>query len=278
MYDLGVNPLGAGPTDAVLAAFGVTGDPVLLAGGQGRTWRAGQLAFKQVDLPAEALWRSEVLTSLPESTEFRVARPVRALDGTWTAEGWEASRIVAGEPDVSRPDDALRAGIAFHAAIAGLPRPAFLDLRDDPWSHGDRVAWEELPVDASPVALDLLAPLVLARRPVDVGSQVVHGDLLGNVLFAEGLPPAIIDWPPYWRPAAWASAVAVADALCWYAATPDLATRWRHLPDWGQLLIRALIYRIVTHDAAFGPAGWTPDQLAAYQPVVSLAIACARTP
>jgi uncharacterized protein (TIGR02569 family) len=120
--------------------------------------------------------------------------------------------------------------------------------------------------------LDLLAPLARTRRPVDLRSQVVHGDLPGNVLFAAGLPPAIIDWPAYWRPASWALAVAVADALCWYGASPDLAARWLHLPAWGQMLVRALIYRIATHEAAFGPAGWTPDQVEAYRPAVSLAV------
>jgi len=101
--------------------------------------------------------------------------------------------------------------------------------------------------------------------PVDLRSQVVHGDLPGNVLFADGLPPAIIDWPVYWRPPSWAAAVAVADALCWYGARPDVAARWSHLPEWGQMLVRALIYRIVTHDRAFG---WTVDQLDAYRPAI----------
>jgi uncharacterized protein (TIGR02569 family) len=255
----------------VLAAFGITHDPVLLPGGGRGTWRAGHLVLKPVDFLAETLWRSKVLAELPDSAEFRVARPVQATDGTWVAQGWEASRLVEGEVDTSRQDDVLRAGIAFHAAVAGLPRPAFLDLRDDPWSFGDRAAWDELPVQASPAALELLEPLIQARRSVHLLSQVVHGDLPGNVLFADGLPPAIIDWPTYWRPATWASAVAVADALCWYQALPDLPARWSHLPEWGQMLVRALIYRIATHDKALGPAGWTPDQIGAYRPVIDLA-------
>jgi uncharacterized protein (TIGR02569 family) len=260
----------------VLAAFGVAEVPVRLAGGKGGTWRAGRLAIKPVEFLAETLWRAEVLAQLPGSTEFRVARPVRALDGRWVAHGWEASQLVEGDPDVSRQDDVVRTGIAFHAAIADQPRPAFLDLRDDPWSVGDHVAWEELPVRACPAALDLMEPLIAARRPVDLASQVVHGDLPGNVLFADGLPPAIIDWPAYWRPTSWASAVAVADALCWYGASPDLAARWSHLPEWGQMRIRALIYRITTHDTAFGPAGWTPDQIEAYRPVIDLAVTYAE--
>jgi uncharacterized protein (TIGR02569 family) len=267
-----MEPTTAGPPDAVLLAFGVADDATVLPGGKGATWRAGHLVFKAVDLLEETLWRAEVLAALADSSQFRVARPVPALDGKWVVQGWEACQFVSGETDVRRQDDVLRAGIAFHAAIADLPRPAFLDLRDDPWSFGDRVAWDELPVQACPVALELLDPLVRSRRPVDLTSQVVHGDLPGNVLFAHGLPPAIIDWPAYWRPASWASAVAVADALCWYHAAPDLAARWSHLPAWGQMLIRALIYRITTHDAAFGPASWTPENRQAYRPAIDLAV------
>jgi hypothetical protein len=37
------------------------------------------------------------------------------------------------------------------------------------------------------------------------------------------------------------------------------------------MLLRALIYRITTHDNALGPAGWTPDQVSTYRPVIDLA-------
>ncbi len=185
--------------DAVLAAFGVAEAPVILAGGKGGTWRAGRLALKPVEFLAETLWRAEVLAQLPDSTEFRVARPVRALDGSWVAHGWEASQLVAGDPDVSRQDDVLRTGIAFHTAIADQPRPAFLDLRDDPWSIGDRVAWDELPVQACPVALDLLEPLINARRPVDnlaaalwcTTSVRLHSKASSP---AHRLPPSATEW------------------------------------------------------------------------------------
>lgn len=260
----------------MLAAFGAAAsEPVRLPGGGGVAWRAGSLVLKPVEFAAETLWRAEILARLPESAEFRVARPARARNGQPMAHGWEASQYVPGEPDVSRPDDILRAGAAFHAATASIPRPAFLDRRDDPWSYADRVAWDELPVRTGPAARALLEPLLAARDPVAITSQVVHGDLAGNVLFADGLPPAIIDWPAYWRPTSWACAVIVADALCWHGAPPELAARWSHLPCWGQMLVRALIYRIVTDEACLGPAGWTTDRTGAYRPVVDLAVSYA---
>ncbi|MGW7539392.1 hypothetical protein [Amycolatopsis sp. NPDC054798] len=286
------------PSADVLAAFGCAGDPVRLEGGKGGTWRAGNVVLKPVEFAPETRWRAAALATVAESAEFRIARPLRARDGDWIAvdrdfrpdgqnssgghpddqgsgkvndspadaRGWEASLLVPGRPDTARPDDAIRAGIAFHQAVAHLPRPAFLDLRTDPWAIGDRVAWEELPPGGSADARVLLDPLLAARRSVELPSQAVHGDLPGNVLFAPGQPPAVIDWAVYWRPPSWAAAVAVADALCWYEAVPGLIDRWAHLPDWRQMLIRALVYRIVTHDLA---GRWTPDQFAAYQPAVA---------
>lgn len=48
--------------------------------------------------------------------------PCPGAGGSWVAHGWEASQLVAGDPDVSRQDDVLRTGIAFHTAIADQPR------------------------------------------------------------------------------------------------------------------------------------------------------------
>ena len=159
------------------------------------------MVVKPAGFVPEAEWRAGVLSALPESPAFRAARPVRTQDGQWTAHGWEASELLSGQTDVSRQDEVLTAGVAFHEAVADLPRPDFLDSRDDPWAYGDRVAWEEQVADGSPAYHDVVHKLIEARRPVELQAQVVHGDLPGNVMFADGLPPAIIDWPVYWRPA-----------------------------------------------------------------------------
>jgi uncharacterized protein (TIGR02569 family) len=231
------------PPVQVLAAFGATGVPVLEPGGQGRTWRVGDLILKPCDQPAESAWAADVLSTLKPSTRFRVARPVAACTGEWVTSGWQAWQAVAGHADVTRCDEVLDVADAFHLAIAGLPRPAFLDTRDDPWTYGDRVAWEELPVNPRGAMADLLQRLAQARRPADLPNQIVHGDLLGNVLFAQDQPPAVIDWPVYFRPALWAQAVAVVDALTWHDGPYDLAHRRGDHNGWGQMLIRALMYR-----------------------------------
>lgn len=137
---------------------------------------------------------------------------------------------------------------AFHRAVAGLARPAFMDDRDDPWAFGDRLAWESAEPDGDDETLDVIDRLRAHLAPVGAPDQVVHGDILPNVLLADGLPPAVIDWPPYFRPAATADAVAVTDAVTFRQAPLALLDEWATGPDWTQLLVRALLYRL-------GPTG-----------------------
>ena len=90
-----------------------------------------------------------------------------------------------------------------------------------------------------------------------------------NVLFAEGQDPAVIDISPYWRPAGFASAVVVADAICWRAADPEvLLDAVAGVEDFPQLLVRALIYRMTTTVESARGAG----NLEGYQPAVDLAL------
>jgi uncharacterized protein (TIGR02569 family) len=256
------------PTPAVLNAFGVTAEPRRLHGGQGGTFRAGDVVLKPAEGEA-SLWRAEVLAGLPGSPRFRVARPLRTRDGHWICAGWEAMWAITGAPAPQHADDVIHAGMAFHQAVAAIPRPSFLENRNDPWAYADRLGWNE-PVPAGATAPSgLLEPLLAARAPVRAPAQIVHGDLLGNVLFAPGLPPAIIDWSPYWRPPAWAYAVAVVDALCWHGGRRDLIERYADQPDWGQMLVRALIFRIATWEAA----GWRAQPESVYRPVTELVIA-----
>ena len=61
-----------------------------------------------------------------------------------------------------------------------------------------------------PELADVAARLLAQPDPPDE-PQLVHCDLTGNVLFAAGLPPAVIDISPYWRPPSYAEGVVVAD-------------------------------------------------------------------
>ncbi|MCY1143282.1 hypothetical protein OWR29_35250 [Actinoplanes sp. Pm04-4] len=181
-----------------------------------------------------------------QSSEFRLATPLRTRDGSFEFQGWSATRWVEGrEPDYTRAETwqkIIEAGRAFHRAVAGIARPLFVDARQDWWARGDRVAWGERDGQFRPEFAATAERLRRGLGPLGE-AQLVHADLTQNVLFAPGLPPAIIDISPYWRPPAYAEAVVVADALCWHNAQPELL-------DYVQVsesaVARALLFRMAT--------------------------------
>jgi uncharacterized protein (TIGR02569 family) len=259
----------AGPPGHVLSAFGADGPLTPLSGGRGLAWRAGRLVVKPADTDEGALaWQAATL-GRASNERLRVAMPRRSAQGGFLVDGWMASSFCEGSHQPGRWLDVIAVGDRLHAALARVGRPAFLPRRDDPWSTADRAAWGEIPLTPYREAPHV-ARLAALLAPVAGAPQVIHGDLTGNVLFADALPPAVIDFAAYWRPAAYAGAIVVADALAWEGATPrDLASATAG-QGFGQLLARALLFRIIT-DWITDAAG-SPVRAAAYGPAVDLAI------
>jgi uncharacterized protein (TIGR02569 family) len=244
------------PSEEVLAAFGVAGtSPVRLPGGQGTTWRAGQVVLKPADSAPADRWNADVFDALT-GPGFRVPRPVRAATGDWVAHGWTAWQVVAGAAaDWSGVSphwpELIAVSRALHAALAGIPVPRWRVTRDIPWTIGDQVAWGER--DPGPLLGQAAGPLagqvrrlLAALRPVDLPDQLIHADLAGNVLFSDGAPPAVIDFSPLHRPAGLPLAVVAVDALMWHGARPEALGQLAGEPELDQLLARALVYRLVT--------------------------------
>lgn len=255
---------------AVVEAFGAEGEPVPLEGGTGTSWRAGGLVFKSAGHHSEHVaWQAELFSAI-RCEGFRVSRPRAAPDGSFVVHGWSAWEWVEGRHEERRWADIIAAGERFHAALSGVSRPELVDRRTDRWAIGDRVAWGDLPVDGFRYVKHL-DRLHAALRPVDEPSQLIHGDLTGNVLFADPLPPAIIDFSPYWRPAAFASAIVVADALVWEDADEGILEAVAHVERFEQFLLRALIYRAVTDRLFREHEPLRADEADPYLPAVELA-------
>ncbi|MFH8484890.1 aminoglycoside phosphotransferase [Streptomyces longisporoflavus] len=241
------------PGRDVLDAFRLAGSAVRLPGGEGASVRVGDVVLKPAVPDSEfAEWLGDIMASIQEDG-FRVARPLRAVTGAWSYGGWTASHFVTGtEPDhfaAPRWLEVVAAGRAFHRALAGVPRPCFLDRRRDGWATGDRVAWQEEKADLLPALRGPYGALTALPGPRPLArSQLVHGDLTGNVLFAPGLAPAVIDFSPYWRPPAFGEAVVVGDALIWHGAGPRLLREaaCANGPDFGTYVARAVVFRLVT--------------------------------
>ena len=254
------------PPDHVLAAFGLAGvKPVALGANWEGGWRCGEVVLSTVADHARAAWSARVRETLFVDG-VRLARPVRSTDGRYVVSGWRADTFVAGTPE-PRHDEVVSAAVRLHEATGKLERPRFLTQGPTtPWSDvdvfivADRSAWEERPLASVPPgartapppadgqrSVELIDQLATLRKPTKSPNQLVHGDLYGTVLFIGTAAPGITDITPYWRPASWAAGVVVVDALSWGEADDGLIERWNALPEWPQMLLRALMSRLAVH-------------------------------
>jgi uncharacterized protein (TIGR02569 family) len=225
------------PPQSVLEAWSVV-DPRILAGGQGHAFRAGGVVLKPAGELPQAEWLAETLDGLDVASGLRVVRPVRSATGRWVVDGWSAWRWLDGRHRPGACDEILDASGRFHRAVSDVRwSPAM--VASHRWAIADRVAWDEQAADLPERVRSLLA----RRRPVDLPRQLVHGDLGGNVLFHDGLPPAVIDVSPYWRPAGYADAIVVADAVACAGGGDELVERLL-FQQGEQLLLRAVLFRV----------------------------------
>jgi uncharacterized protein (TIGR02569 family) len=276
--DQGAPADGQPPAHVVTAFGGDTSQLTWLPGGQGTSWRAGGVVLKPT-APADRIdWLAGVLAQVPDCNAYRVARPVASADDRWIVDGWAATGWLSGEHRSGRWEEGLSVSAAFHAALAGVGAEP---LRSDgPWSIGCRVAWGDLaPAAHLPptvtVLLDDLAPL-WTQPWTGPPPQIIHGDL-GNILYADDLPPAVIDMSPHFAPAPFADAILVADAVAWEAAPVDLAERFAAARAAGpQLLARAVVFRVIAmaHLRPDSPEA-VAAEIAGYRPVSDVALAAA---
>jgi hypothetical protein len=215
------------------------------------TWTDGRLFLKPVGCIPEHAWVCEVCANWT-ATHVRVPEPVMPNgpgETGWSSDGWGAHQLVRGRD--TQPGElgkVRQASDAFHACVRDLPRPAFIDDRDDPWAFGDRLAWEGLEPEGDDETLAVIERLRRHLAPVSGRPQVIHGDILGNVMLSDADVPVVIDWPVYFRPAGLANAIAATDAVTFRGAPLSLLDEWSSGADWNQLLVRALLYRL-------GPTG-----------------------
>jgi hypothetical protein len=142
-----------------LRSFGLAGASVALPGGEGRTYRVGQVVLRRENEPdrAEASWLAGLFAGLTPHG-FRVPHPLPTVQGDWVSnDGWAAWTFLEGRP-ATRADvpDLVPAIEAFHAALVSVSYPAHLADRDSPYDRADRWAWSALPPHIDPPFAELV--------------------------------------------------------------------------------------------------------------------------
>jgi uncharacterized protein (TIGR02569 family) len=237
------------PPPSVLSAFNLEGSATPLSGGQGRSFLVSSFVLKPPEDLIGAEWSSQVMAALSSSpsASFRVPTPPLASNAKYVYEGWTTSSFYPGEENpTGKCEELLIASRAFHEALKDFPEPDFLSRREHPWAVGDRVAWGEASIKVDPRLALIYNELLDLRQEVSTSKpQLVHGDLSGNVPFSQRMPPVIIDFSPFWRCVGYSEAIAVVDGVMDFGQGKELLDLGSIGYEWYQMLVRALIFRLV---------------------------------
>ena len=261
----------------VLNLFGASGEVTPLSGGQGMTFRCGNIVFKPCSNPVEWKGLAQLLTKL-RPIGYRIVKPIRALDGRWEVEGWMATHLVEGWSGFqSRELEALSACRCFHQELSivynSTKRPEWLGHSSSVYSKADQLAWGDcsLSREFSADVKEILKPIVSTLSPIPLQNQITHGDPGGdNILFAENQAPAIIDVSPYWRPSGYAIAMMLADGIAWEGSALSVLEFSHDEPYFGQLLLRAVLFRLIVSSLCKGYTSLV-ENVSAYGPITQWA-------
>lgn len=236
---------------ATLHQFGLSAPPDQLPGGSQPTFRVGKAVLKRVkETSLENNHSPQLIQWIAEFTPrlamygFRLPQPITTTDGRWiTDEGWTAWSFLEGQHATAQDIPQCIAGItAFHQALRAIPKHPLLDDNRTPWGKAHQWCWGALPTAVQPQLQPLVQALAALRQPIQTSPpQLIHGDLNPeNILIAPGLPPAFLDFSPFWAPAEFALAI-FANWIGPRRGDDTVLTHFAHIPDFNQLLLRAAL-------------------------------------
>lgn len=259
------------PSKEILEAFGICEIPIRLPGGQGTSFKAGDIVLKPVENEEETNCLAELTSNITEKG-FRIARPIRAKNGKWVFKDWKANKFVKGKEIKNKWGDKLSVCRKFHESLIGIPKPTFLDKMNNPWAIADKMVWGEILMKYGQKLAPSMHRLEKLIKPINPVNQIIHGDMTGNILFYPFISPAIIDLSLYWHPAKYAEAIIVVDSIVWYDAPDSLMDKLENTFEINQLLIRATMWRIKTKEEYIAKYGKKGDDLEVehYQHLIEL--------
>jgi hypothetical protein len=245
-----------------LRQFNLNADPTVLPGGTTMTFRVGEAVLKHIKetslennhSPELIQWIAEFSTHLPE-VGFRIPKPISTINQTWiTADGWTAWSFLEGRHAAPEDIPACIQGIlAFHQALKLIPKHPLMDDNRTPWGKAHHWCWAEKPDRVQPQLRPLVDHLYTLRQPIDgLDWQLMHGDLNPeNILIAPSLPPAFLDFSPFWGPPEFALAI-FANFIGPRRGDVSILRYLEAIPAFDQLLIRAgirmlLVMAVIDH-------------------------------
>lgn len=227
----------------VLDAFGLPHTALPLTGGQGNSWRVGDFVLKPHESAYEGI--SHIVNQL-QPTNFRISRHHTTLSGNYTYRGWWCTHFELGREVTGRITEKYHIAQELHDLLSTIQKPTNWHPSDSPWSRAHEIVWWEraLPEDIHPEIYAIIKDVMKLLKSLSLSNQIIHGDLCGNILFHETLPPVVIDFSLDYRPREYAEAILIADSVAWENGGSEALALLP--PNSNQVFLRACLFRLIT--------------------------------
>lgn len=230
----------------IIDLFGLKGAIKKLSGGQGESIRIGNYALKPVTEIEKYTWTGQVLETLPDSLDLKIARPIRSKKGNFTENSYGVTQYLEGTFLTGHIPQKIAACQILNELLASVQQPSEWVLWSSPWQWANQIAWQQtkLPADTHPESRKLIELIQEGYQPIQLTNQLIHSDLAGNILFNESMP-VVIDFSPEFRPAAYAEVLTITDSIAWHNENPESLWHIHHPSEIViQLALRAVIFRL----------------------------------
>ncbi|MBP7774048.1 hypothetical protein KA071_03080 [Candidatus Gracilibacteria bacterium] len=227
----------------VLDAFDLTHTATPLPGGQGNSWRVGDFVLKPHEASYEGI--SEIVNQV-KPLNFRVSYHHKTVSGHYTYRGWGCTHFELGQEVTGRITEKYHIARELHNLLEHIEKPDGWHPSDSPWSRAHEIVWgeRELPQDIHPEIYETIQGVIKLLKPFFLPNQIIHGDLCGNILFHETLPPVVIDFSLDYRPREYAEVILIADSIAWENGGSEALALLP--PHSEQILLRACLFRLIT--------------------------------
>ncbi|MCM3038119.1 hypothetical protein M3201_00180 [Paenibacillus motobuensis] len=259
-----------GLSNEILNSFNLSGDIIPLIGGQNTAARVGNAVLKPVDDRHHGEWLLNIIYNL-KPQGYRLSKPIKSIYGTFVYRGWACTQYEMGKDTKGRIEEKLQISRLFHQDLSSINFQDF-PYTENPWSKGHRIAWQidelsrDLPREIQEIIISLLRIVSLKKQ---YNTQIVHGDLSGNILFDEVLSPLVIDFSPTIAPVEYAEAILVCDCIAWQGSKVSEIDLLPNDKLYREMIIRAIIFRLtVSAILSKGNIGEFSKEYQAFKPII----------
>ncbi|MBD3328805.1 hypothetical protein GF340_05925 [Candidatus Peregrinibacteria bacterium] len=218
----------------------------LLSGGQGESYKIGNIVIKPVHEEEKYIWLANALEKI-NFENLQYSGPIKSKNGNYVEDSYCATTFIPGSFHEGRIEEKIKAAISFNSSIKNISKPIFFDEWKSPWTKAQDVAWskQSIPSNLPARFKGYINELENIKAEINLQSQLVHCDFAGNILFNEN-EPIIIDFSPGFFPAEYSIICLVVDSIAWHNAKID-ELKHIDLDEFTklQLILRAVIFRLL---------------------------------